>query len=394
MSSDLVIAQPKPPAALTHWKPCQISPAASRNAGRADGRRSAVRLLVLLVLAVQRRAEDVAEAGAGIGRAVFRHRLLVLLDLARLDRQRSFAPAAIETGEFGVDLFADGEAVGPLLGAVARQLGLADKALHVASKRDLDAAVGDGRDRAGHDVAFLDASGFRGRRRLGLKLLDAERDALFLDVDVEHAHLRHVALLVILDRLFTRLLPVEVGEVHHPVDVAGQADEHAELGDVLDLAFDLGADRVLLLEVLPRIGETLFEAERNTALLRVDVEHHHLDLLAGRDDLAGVHVLLGPAHFRNMDQAFDAGLELDEGAIVGDVGDTTLEARGCRVFELDALPRVGLELLHAERDALRLGIEADDLHLDGLADIQRLGRMVDAAPGDVGDVEETVDAAQ
>ena len=65
-----------------------------------------------------------------------------------------------------------------------------------------------------------------------------------------------------------------------------------------------------------------------------------------------------------------------------------------RIFELDALPRIGLELLHAERDALRLGIEADDLHLDGLADMERLGRMVDAAPGDVGDVQQAVDAAQ
>ena len=40
-----------------------------------------------------------------------------------------------------------------------------------------------------------------------------------------------------------------------------------------------------------------------------------------------------------------------------------------RVFELDALPRIGLELLHAERDALGLRVEADDLDLDGLADI-------------------------
>ena len=65
-----------------------------------------------------------------------------------------------------------------------------------------------------------------------------------------------------------------------------------------------------------------------------------------------------------------------------------------RVFELDAFPRIGLELLHAERDALRLRIEADDLHLDGLADMQRLGRMIDAPPGDVGDVQQAVDAAQ
>ena len=65
-----------------------------------------------------------------------------------------------------------------------------------------------------------------------------------------------------------------------------------------------------------------------------------------------------------------------------------------RVFELDALPRIGLELLHAERDALGLRVEADDLHLDGLADMQRLGGMVDAPPGDVGDVQQAVDAAE
>ena len=40
----------------------------------------------------------------------------------------------------------------------------------------------------------------------------------------------------------------------HAVDVAGQADEQAELGDVADLALDLGADRVLLDEALPRVA--------------------------------------------------------------------------------------------------------------------------------------------
>ena len=65
-----------------------------------------------------------------------------------------------------------------------------------------------------------------------------------------------------------------------------------------------------------------------------------------------------------------------------------------RVFELDALPRIGLELLHAERDALRLRVEADHLDLDVLADVERLGGMVDAPPGDVGHVQQAVDAAE
>src|SRR5207253_1605596 len=142
------------------------------------------------------------------------------------------------------------------------------------------------------------------------------------------------------------------------------------------------------------VGERLLQAEADAPLLRVDIEHHHLDLLASRDDLAGMHVLLGPAHLGDMDEALDPGLQFDKGAVVGDVGDAAFEFGAGRVFELDALPRIGFELLHAERDALRLRVEADDLDLDGLADMQRLRGMVDAAPGDVGDVQQAVDPAE
>src|SRR3546814_6344330 len=76
------------------------------------------------------------------------------------------------------------------------------------------------------------------------ELLDAEADALLVDVDVEHLDLDDVTLAVLLGGFLARQVPVEVGEVHHAVDLAGQADEAAELGDVLDLALQLGADRV------------------------------------------------------------------------------------------------------------------------------------------------------
>src|SRR6202011_4893251 len=105
-------------------------------------------------------------------------------------------------------------------------------------------------------------------------------------------------------------------------------------------------------------------------------------------------VLLGPRHFRDVDQALDARLELDEGTVVGDVGDPARELHADRIFRLDALPGIGFELLHAERDAVRLVIDPDDLHLDGLADREDLARVVDAPPGDVGDMQEAVDAPE
>src|SRR5690606_9591131 len=79
---------------------------------------------------------------------------------------------------------------------------------------------------------------------------------------------------------------------------------------------------------------------------------------------------------------------------IGDVGDPAGILGADRILRLDALPRIGLQLLHAEADAVALVVDADDLDLDGLADRERFGRMVDAAPGDVGDVQQAVDTAK
>ena len=93
-------------------------------------------------------------------------------------------------------------------------------------------------DLAGDDRALLEVARAFAGERIAFELLDAERDALLLDVDVEHLGLDLVALLVLLDHLLARALPVEIGEMHHAVDVAVEAEEQAELGLVLDLALD------------------------------------------------------------------------------------------------------------------------------------------------------------
>ena len=182
--------------------------------------------------------------------------------------------------------------------------------------------------------------------------------------------------------------------MHHAIDLAGETDEQTEFGDVLDLAFERATRRVLVDERRPRIVHALLQAEADAALGRIHVEDHDFDFLAGRDDLARMHVLLGPAHFGNVDQAFDARLEFHERAVIGDVGDAALQLRADRVLGGNAFPGIGLKLLHAEADALRLGIEAHDLDVDRLADVERFRGMVDAAPRDVGDVQQTIDATE
>ena len=62
-------------------------------------------------------------------------------------------------------------------------------------------------------------------------------------------------------------------------------------------------------------------------------------------------------------------------------------------FSLDQVPRMRLQLLHAERNAPLGGIHLEHLDLDLLAHRQHVGGLVDAAPGNVGDVQQRVHAA-
>ena len=180
----------------------------------------------------------------------------------------------------------------------------------------------------------------------------------------------------------------------HAVDIAIQADEQTELGRVLDFALDDAAHRVLFCKGVPGVRLCLLEAQRDAALFGIDFQNDDIDFLAGRNDLAGMDVLLGPRHFRNVHQTFDARLELDERPIFGDVGDGTRKLRTDRILDAGAFPRIAFELLHAQRDALRILVDTDDLHLDGFADADRFARVVDALVADVGDVQQAVDAAQ
>ena len=76
------------------------------------------------------------------------------------------------------------------------------------------------------------------------------------------------------------------------------------------------------LDVLPRAGRLLLQAQRDLLAILVDVEDHHLDLVVDLEHVAGM-VDPAPAHVGDVEQAVDAA-EVDEGAEVGDVLDGPL----------------------------------------------------------------------
>src|SRR5690554_1572779 len=342
-------------------------------------------------------AQDVAQRCARSGRTVIGNSFFFFGDFERLDRELDALGLAIILGDAGVNLFALAETLRTLIVAIAAEVGTADEGSHFAvGETDFDAAIVDLGDGTGDDRTLADAAFGAGSVGdfAGRQLLDAQADAFLLDVNIEDLGRNHVTAVVVFQSDFARLLPIEIGEVDHAVDIAVEANEQAEFGLVLDFAFDDSAHGELLGEAFPRIGQGLLETERNAALVRIDLEHDNFDFLGGRNDLAWVDVLLGPAHLGHVDQAFNAWLQLNKGTVVGDVGDATGELGLDRILGFDAFPWISLQLLHAQRDAMALVVDADDLDLDGLADREHFGRMVHPTPCDVGDVKQAVNAAE
>src|SRR3982751_5171586 len=178
------------------------------------------------------------------------------------------------------------------------------------------------------------------------------------------------------------------------VDVAGQADEHAEVGDGLDLSLHLVALLIIHGKLFPRIRHALFHAERYPAAVFIDLEHHHFDFIAKLHDTRWMHVLVGPVHFGNVHQPFDALLDFNERAVVGEIADLAEEPDTLRVTARQPHPRVFAELLHPERYPILLLVEFKYLRLDFIADCKNFGRVLDTTPRQIGDLQQAVDAAE
>ena len=103
---------------------------------------------------------------------------------------------------------------------------------------------------------------------------------------------------------------------------------------------------------------------------------------------------LGPAHLADVNEAFDARLQLDEGAVAHDVDDFASMSAARRVLVGDAGPGARRLLLETQADTLALLVDLEDDDFELLVDVHDLVRTGDAAPAHVGDVQQTVDAAQ
>ncbi len=182
--------------------------------------------------------------------------------------------------------------------------------------------------------------------------------------------------------------------MNQTVDAAFQADEDTEIGDRLDGAGDLVALVEAAREIFPRVGFALLDTQGDTTTLFVDVENLNFHFVANLNDFGRVDVLVGPIHLGDVHQAFHALFQFGEAAVVGEVGDLGGDTGAFRVTGFDGNPWVFAQLLQAQRYAVALAVELENLDVDLVANVDDLRRMLDAFPSHVGDVQQAVHATE
>src|SRR6185369_13966661 len=224
-------------------------------------------------------------------------------------------------------------------------------------------------------LVFLHRLDFLRRRRSDDGHLDLALDGIHLgELDFD--------LVTRLDRFagVAQLAAGKVGDVDEAVDARLEFDEGAEFGEGLDGAGGLAAHAEALAHGVPRVRLELAQPQAEAAGGGIDFEQQRLDGVALFHQLAGVLELAGPTHLGDVDEPFQARLEFDEGAEIGERGDLALDARALREAFGHAVPGVGLALLEAEVELALLGVELEDDHFDFLAGLEHFAGVLDLAP--------------
>src|SRR6185295_11861173 len=189
-----------------------------------------------------------------LGTVGARHRHVALLDT--LQREGEPAALTVDLEDADVDRVTLRDDLARILHVVRSKLGDVHEALD--TREDLD----EGTERDDLGDAALDDVVLTVRvddllPRVRLRLLETERDALPVAVDVEHLDLHRLTDVEHLGRV-VHMAPAELGDVDQTVH-AVEVDERAEVDDVRDLALDDVARAQAVEDRLPHLLALVLE---------------------------------------------------------------------------------------------------------------------------------------
>src|SRR5699024_7237520 len=97
--------------------------------------------------------------------------------------------------------------------------------------------------------------------------------------------------------------------------------------------------------------------------------------------------MLCPGHFGNVDKSFNAFLKLDKGSIISNRYHSSLDSNIFRIFEINFIPWMRLQLLKPQRYALTFFIKVNNGHIEALIQRNNFARMVHPPPREIRNVQ-------
>ena len=314
-------------------------------------------------------------------------RLNRIVRLDALEGEREPAALAVDLDDLHVDGLALSDDLARVLDVVLRELGDVHEPLDAREDLDEGAERDDLRHAALDDVAL--AVALRDLLpRIVLRLLEAERDALAVAVDVEHLDLHRLPDLEHLGRMVD-VRPRELGDVDEAVH-AVEVDEGAEVDDVRDLALHDVARLEAVEDLLPLLLALLLE---HGAAREHDVVPRAVQL----DDLAAellAEELVQVLHAADVDERRGqeaAHAQIEDQPALDDLDHAAVDRLAGLGGALDGLPRELEPRALLREDEPPFGVLLrEHQRVDLVAERDLVGRVDRAADRQLGDRDDAL----
>ncbi len=152
--------------------------------------------------------------------------------------------------------------------------------------------------------------------------------------------------------------------------------------------------RIFHLNAIPWIGLELFYTKRHFAFVAVEGEDHCIHFFAHSHEVLCAVKVLCPAHFRYVNQSFHTRSNLYECTVVGNDNHFTLYDVAHFQCFTQGIPWMGCQLFQTESDAFFLVVEIEDYHVDLVVELYHFFGVLNASPGKVCNVYQSVYATQ
>ena len=177
-----------------------------------------------------------------------------------------------------------------------------------------------------------------------LELLETKGNPFVFGVDIQDLDVDLVTFLDDFRGMLDPLGPRHIRDMNQAVDTGLDFHKRPEGRQVTNLPGNARPHGILHRQHHPRILLRLLHPKGNLLFSRIHLQHDRFDRLPDGHHLRRMPDVPCPAHFADVHESLDTGLELHKRTVVGDTDYLPLNSDADRILFRDVLPRVGLQL--------------------------------------------------